>query len=375
MKYIAFYDSLEYKNENRYVNAAARSVIEYMIDVFSTVDKVDVISPSRTINPSGFYKGRCMKLSDKVTLRVPFTFGVKTRIGRYIAMLWVQIWLFFFLLFNTKRGEKVVFYHSLSLMNTISILTKLKGIKPILEFREIYSDIDRVSKRVEKLEHSFYKCAYAFIFPSEAIKNLMDVGDVPYVIAPGSYFTHKYEQKGFDDGKIHAVYGGNLRKDKGGAYLAIEAAKYLTDNYVIHLLSGSYSQDELEAVLKEISNIKEGANAQVVFEGSKFGDEYYRFLSKCHIGLATQRDGDFSNTSYPSKILTYLGCGLKVVSPPIDAVRLSPVSGFVFTYDGFNGKSISDSIIKAVDSSRLSVIDEIKNLDTQLKHEMAKIMK
>ena len=35
MKYIAFYDVPEIKNENRYVNAAARGVIAYMIEALS----------------------------------------------------------------------------------------------------------------------------------------------------------------------------------------------------------------------------------------------------------------------------------------------------------------------------------------------------
>ncbi len=375
MKYVAFYDSKEYDSENRYVNAAAREVVEYMMAVFSTFDDVEIISPSRTLNSKGVYKGRRVKLSDKISLRLPFTFGVKTKLGRYASMFWSQLWLFCVLLFNTKRGEKVVFYHSLSIMSTISLLKKIKGIKPILEFREIYSDIDDVSKWIKKQEREFYKCAYAFIFPSESIKNCMNVKYVPCVFAPGSYFTHRYDETDFKDGKIHAVYGGNLRKDKGGAYLAIDAARHLSDNYVIHILSGSYTDNELEAILKEIEAVNQVSKAKVVFEGAKYDEEYYRFLSKCDIGLATQNNGDFSNTSFPSKILTYLGCGLKVVSPPIDAVRLSSVSDLVFTYNEFDGKSISDSIVVAISSSDLDVIEEINRLDTQLKEDVMKIIR
>ena len=374
MKYIAFYDSEDFKSENRYVNAAAREVVEYMFDVFSTIDNIEIISPSRTLNTKGVYKGRRVKLSDKVTLRLPFTFGTRTKIGRYASMLWIQMWLFFVLLFGTQRGERVVFYHSLSIMGTISLLAKIKGIEPILEFREIYSDIDDVSKKVRKIEHSFYKCAYAFIFPSEAIKNSMDIGNTPYVLAPGSYFTHGYAKDNFGDRKVHAVYGGNLRRDKGGAYLAIDAAQYLPDNYVVHLLSGGYSDAEFDAIDKEIKAVNQVSRAKVVFEGSKFGDEYYRFLSKCDIGLATQKNGDFSNTSFPSKILTYLGCGLKVVSPPIDAVKLSPASGFVYTYEEFDGKSIAEAVVKAYSSTSIDIIEEVKKLDTELKETVSELI-
>ena len=53
MKYIAFYDVPEIRNENRYVNAAARGVIEYMIKMFSEIEPVEVISPGRTLSSKG----------------------------------------------------------------------------------------------------------------------------------------------------------------------------------------------------------------------------------------------------------------------------------------------------------------------------------
>ena len=87
-------------------------------------------------------------------------------------------------------------------------------------------------------------------------------------------------------------------------------------------------------------------------------------MSKCDIGLATQKNGGFSNTSFPSKILTYLGCGLKVVSPPIDAVKLSPASDFVYTYEEFDGKSIAEAVVKAYSSTSIDIIEEVKKLDT-----------
>ena len=202
----------------------------------------------------------------------------------------------------------------------------------------------------------------------------MEIGDTPYVLAPGSYFTHEYEETDFSDDKFHIVYGGNLRKDKGGAYLAIEAAKYLSDRYVVHSLSGSYSDYELKDIMDEISNVQNQTGASIIFEGSKFGDEYFEFLTKCDIGLATQHNGDFSNTSFPSKILTYLGCGLKVVSTPIDAVRLSPVSDFVFSYKESEGKSIADCIIRAVELDDIDVVDMLKVLDGTLKNEIRTLM-
>ena len=345
MKYIAFYDVPEIRNENRYVNAAARGVIEYMIKMFSEIEPVEVISPGRTLSSKGVYRGKKIKISDCAVIKFPFTFGVKTKIGRILSLLLTQIWLFSYLFFHTKRGEKVVFYHSLSLMSIISMLCKIKGIQPILEFREIYSDINKVSKRLTKKEHTYYHCAYGFIFPSNAIRKILGVIDKPYVLAPGSYSVHRFNGEKFHDGKIHCVYAGNLRRDKGGAYLATAAAEYVSEKYVIHILCGSYSEKAIAEYQKEIDKVSQKTKCRIVFEGGKFGEEFYRFLNKCDIGLATQNNGDFSNTSFPSKILTYLGCGLPVIAPPIDAVRFSPVSDLVTEYKDFEPVIVAEAII------------------------------
>lgn len=374
MKYIAFYDTPEIKSENRYVNAAARGVIEYMIDALSSVNNVEVISPGRTLHTKGFYKSKKIQLSDNAFLKVPFSFGVKTKIGRVLSLAWTQVWLFIYLFFHTHRGEKVVFYHSLSLMKMISVLHSIKGIKPILEFREIYSDINPVSKKLTKREHKYYKCAYAFIFPSKAIKNHLDIGDAPYVLAPGSYLTHKYMDSSFGDGKTHLVYAGNLRKDKGGAYLAADAAKYLPENCIIHILSGSYSEQGLKNFKEKMNEVFVDSKCSIIFEGAKFGEEFYQFLNKCDIGLATQNDGSFSNTSFPSKILTYMGCGLKVVAPPIDAVRLSPVGDLVSYYQSFEPKEVATTIEECARKKITDVQSKIEELDKELRKDLKEIL-
>lgn len=371
MKYIAFYDTPELKIENRYVNAAARGVIEYMIEVLSSVEDVEVISPGRTLNKKGIYGSGTVELTDKAMLTFPFTFGVRTGIGRLFSLLWTQLWLFLYLFFHTKRGEKVVFYHSLSLMSIITLLSKIKGIKPVLEFREIYSDINKVSKRLTKKEHNYYNCAYAFIFPSEAIKNHLDIGDTPYVLAPGSYISHTYNVSGFNDNKTHLVYAGNLRRDKGGAYLAADAAEFLSDDFIIHILSGSYSETALSKFEDYIKTLKQKTNCEIVFEGAKFGDEFFSFLSRCDVGLATQNDGAFSNTSFPSKILTYMGCGLSVVAPPIDAVRFSPIGSDVSEYKVFTGNAVADAVKRLPKTNNNR--ERVKELDLELKEELKKL--
>ncbi|MBQ6152951.1 MAG: glycosyltransferase [Ruminococcus sp.] len=367
MKYIAFYDVPEINAEKRYVNAAARGVIEYMIDVFSSITTVEVLSPGRTLHKKGVFHGKTVRISENAVLKIPFTFGVKTRVGRIISLLWSQFWLFFYLLFHTKRGEKVVFYHSLSLMTMISFLEKLKGIKPVIEFREIYSDINSVSRRLTKKEHHYYQCAYAFIFPSDAIRIILGIDNKPYALAPGAYTVHDYGEQRFSDGKIHCVYAGNLRREKGGAFLAIKAAKLLNEDYVVHIL-GNGSVEQIEAINEEINNTK--TKSKIIYDGFYSGEDFYRFISRCQIGLATQQTGSFSNTSFPSKILSYMGCGLKVVCPNIDSIKESPISDYVNMYDEKRVASIAETIDLSAKAEFADYRKVLRELDKELKDQI-----
>lgn len=372
MKYVAFFDLPEYEKEKRYVNMAAFQVVAYMINVFSSIDSVEVISPSRTLHKKGYFKGRTTQINKNAKLILPPTFGSNGFISRFLSRLLIQLWLFWYLLIHTKRGEKVVFYHSLSIMTTIKLLTLLKKIKPILEFREIYSDINPVSASAKRREHSFHTCAYAYIFPSEALKNLLQIGDKPYVLAPGSYTVYSESKKTFNDGKIHLVYAGNLRKDKGGAFVAVECAQQLDDRYVIHIL-GRENENVIKELCAYIKLAEEKSEiAKIIYEGYKRGKELYEFLAKCDIGLAVQKPGAFNNSSFPSKILIYLGCGLSVITPNIDAVKLSPISSLVTMYDGDDISTLA-SAIKNV-TKIPNPTQEICRLDSALKRQLSEIL-
>ena len=70
MKYIAFYDVPEINAEKRYVNAAARGVIEYMIDVFSSITTVEVLSPGRTLHKKGVFHGKTVRISENAVRNI-----------------------------------------------------------------------------------------------------------------------------------------------------------------------------------------------------------------------------------------------------------------------------------------------------------------
>ena len=83
----------------------------------------------------------------------------------------------------------------------------------------------------------------------------------------------------------------------------------------------------------------------MTYEGCLSGEQYIRFVQKCSIGLSTQKpDARFNDTSFPSKILSYLANGLRVVSIRIRAVEESPISDLVVYYNEQSPELIAKAI-------------------------------
>ena len=81
------------------------------------------------------------------------------------------------------------------------------------------------------------------------------------------------------------------------------------------------------------------------YDGLLSGEEYIRFIQSCDIVLSTQNpDAAFNATSFPSKILSYMANGLRVVSIRIPAIEQSAVGDALFYYD----RQTSEEIAKAI---------------------------
>lgn len=376
MKYVAFYDIKEFLYENRSIALCGANVSEYMIDVFSELVELQVISPSRTRNRKGIYRGRKYKLNDNATLIQPFTFGVRTPVGRFLAISWNIVWLFFYLFFHISKNETVVVYHSLSIMSPIRMVKKLRKINLVLEIREFYSDarqeyeeFGQDMSKLHKKEMKYFQIADKYIFPTELLNKEVNICSKPYVVASGIYKSEKkLAESKWNDGKIHVVYAGTLRKSKG-VYDAIEVAKKLPENFFVHILGGG-DKDRMAEVDEYIKRISKLSKAEVRYEGQLRGNEFKAFLQKCHIGLSPQsKDATFNETSFPSKIFTYLANGLEVVSVSITAITESPVGEYLHYYDG-GIESLAETIqsieIKQNENSILNELDS--NLRSQVKN-------
>ena len=341
IKYFSFY-ALPDNKEKRVYTLSAVNKMDYIIDTLVKNGYfVEIVSASITSDSKKGYPKSQMAIKDGVTLKYLRTYRWSNYFFKVLSIIRQKLGILLGLL-SVKRGETCIVYHSLAYMKEVNFAHKLKKFRLILECEEIYSDVTGKSAKREK-EIKFIKNADGYIFPTELLDEKLNINGKKSVVIYGTYDIQKNFGEKFDDGKIHCVYAGTLDKRKG-AFTAINSALYLDGNYHLHIL-GFGTEKEKNELLKAIELNKGKTDCKITFEGVKSGEEYIRFIQKCHIGLSTQDvNAEFNDTSFPSKILSYLSNGLNVVSVKISAIERSKVGKYLYFYEEQTPENIALAI-------------------------------
>lgn len=371
--YMAYYNST---NSGEKRNAVLSSVnkMNYICEALENNGyNTEIVSASGATEKK-FCKSKKVKLTDKTTLKLFSSLPRLNRIVSVINRVILKTKLFLYMIKNTNKDSIVMVYHSLGYMSLVKRLKKLKGFKLIIEAEEIYGDVIGDEKTSQK-EYDFFKIADGFIFPTELLSEKVNTEKKPEVIIYGTYHIEKEMPKLFSDGKIHCVYAGTLDPRKGGAIASAESALFLNENYHIHIL-GFGNEKEKAEMLNTIDTISKKSKAKITYDGLLSGEEYIKFIQCCDIGLSTQNpNGKYNDTSFPSKILSYMANGLRVVSIRIPAIEKSAVGKFMYYYDEQTPENIAKAI-KSIDFSEeydsrktIGVLDKafICDLKTMLK--------
>lgn len=364
IKYIGFYDIHDSKYK-RNGSLAAINKMNYMANSISKLGiKVSIISPSWIIeNKNIITKKECIKIKDNIKLINIPSFGTKSRILRYIRTKISSIYLFIYLLKNVKKEEEIIVYHSLALLRPVLLAKKIKKFKLILEVEEIYTDVIDYGKRIRKSEFKFIELADKYIFPTELLNESLNKTNKPYSICYGTYKAEEDRNVKFNDDKIHVVYAGTFDPRKGGAATTAAAGEYLDEKYHIHII-GFGSEDEKISLQNLIKAVSKKTKCTVTYDGLYKGEEYIKFLQKCDIGLSTQTpNAEYNDTSFPSKVLSYMANGLRVVSIRIKALEKSKISDLLYYYENDSPKEIAKAI-KSIDLSQpYNSRNKIQDLD------------
>ena len=271
---------------------------------------------------------------------------------------------------------KIVVYHSLGLLKLNKLLQKI-GKDYILEVEEIYEDVIG-NARIRRKEIETIKKANGYIFPTKLLDSQLNVENRPAIIIHGTYQVepereckNKHETLQQDTTKtIHCVYAGTFDPRKGGAAAAAAAAEFLPFGYHIHIL-GFGSEEEKKNMQDTIDGIAKKSKAKVTYDGLLTGEDYIRFIQSCDIGLSTQNpDAAFNATSFPSKILSYMANGLRVVSIRIPAIEQSAVGGMLYYYDKQTPEEIAKAILSVNMQDGYDSREIIRKLDKQFQRDL-----
>lgn len=351
IKYLAYY--AEANNEQkRHFTLAATNKINYICYALHNIGfSIQIISGSTTYDRKECYSGSCRSLNEYTTLKDFFTVPWGNPIFKVLSILLANIQLFIELM-KISSKECVIAYHSLGYMKVVQLTHFFKKYKLILEVEEVYADVVN-NQKTRKKEINYFKTADAYIFPTQLLDQAINVENKPSVIIHGSYLVepekickHGSRKKdNVSDKIVHCVYAGTFDPRKGGAMAAAAAAEFLPSNYHMHIL-GFGTDQEIDNMKYEISEIEKRSKASISYDGLLSGEEYIKFIQSCDIGLSTQNpEADFNATSFPSKILSYLANGLRVVSIRIPAIEKSDIAEKIYFYD----KQTPHDIAKAIE--------------------------
>lgn len=270
---------------------------------------------------------------------------------------------------NVKKDDIIVVYHSLANMKLVKYIKKNITDKIVYEVEEIYGDVINDEKAKIK-ELKTFKNASSYIFSNDYLNSIINTKQLPYVTCYGTYEIPTLYKEAFNDNLIHCLYAGTLAQNKG-ALNAINVAKYLPNNYLIHILGFGSEKDiaDIKNAVNEVNNSY--GTTKVIYEGLKLNEEYLKFIQKCQIGLCTQNiDAAFNTTSFPSKILSYMSNGLEVVGVNIAAIKNSKVGQYIQFYNVPDEKEIANAILNINLNNKTNNVDVVKELDKEFKEDL-----
>lgn len=341
--YLGYYDTPENKSENRNICLAANNKMTYVV---SAVEKlkysVEIISASQTVNNQK-YDGKIVNIGEKSHLVLFKTFPWGNKLNRIRSVIYSKYQFIKYILKNVGKNDTLMVYHSLAYAQIVCILKKIKKFKLVLEVEEIYSDVNN-SVKDRKKEFKIFKAADSYIFSTELLNEKINAENKPFSVSYGTYQVEKDRGCKLNDGRKHIVYAGTFDPRKGGVQASLSAVPFLSSQYHMHIL-GFGSPEETKGVLDEIKRLSETCECKVTYDGLLSGEEYIRFLQSCDIGMSTQSpDGEFNDTSFPSKVLSYLANGLYVVSIEIPVVKRAEISDLISFYKNSSGDEIAQAI-------------------------------
>lgn len=378
IKYIGFYD-LPDANESRVSTLAAINKMDYIADAINQSGyDVHIVSPSwasdKGIEPTA-QRGSVIQLHSRKRVTFCPTFTTGKKITGYLKIVFTLSWLFFWLVKNAKKDEKIIVYHVQWLSLPIRMAKRLKGFHLILEVEEFYNKIWENKSILHKWEQKLIDSADSYITVSEVLADIL--GSKVKAIVYGNYLlpAHIADKPYFENDKINVVYAGSIDDTKGGAYKAVECAAALSEEYLIHI-SGPGDMKSQKKLTDEIEKLNKNlGRIACIYHGVINDDVFTDFLQSCQIALNPQYSGEKFRYLFPSKIIKYMACNLRIVSTKIESIEKSVLSDVITYSDDDQPASIVRSIMSFDLTTPYESAREIQKLNDEFVLRLKDILK
>lgn len=347
--YVGYYDKLRTGKQIRNYSLAAAKKMDFIAEIIHSLGfQVEIVSPAHIKIKSHPCTGEIKEqIEPGINLALTPSWGAKHKPARVARVLYSKLWLFWYLLKNARRGDSVVVYHNYNLALPVIFAQKIKGFQIVLEVEEIYSKVWKLTKLQQWKEQLLLKYAgNRSLVVSDVLAEELGVENP--AISYGSYTVCTNPPLKAADGMIHLILTGSVDRERGNGFLAVEAMRYLPDNYKL-FISGPVAAKDREDFLNLIRSVNEEQRREACAYLGLLDDRAYKgLLLSADIALNPQRDGEFGKYVFPSKILTYFGYGLPVVSTRGESIVKSKLADLITFADGFDGKSVADAIQNVV---------------------------
>lgn len=365
--YLGYFDNEENK---RNVSPAGSTMMNYIIDSLERISiNFTVVSPAQAnsnINRKEMITGNKRLIflksyfSSFLLLRILNNFRRKIDLYTELNKL-------------LQDGDTLIVYHSLAYINIVDKIRKRKKINLILQVCEVYADVLEDKKNRVK-EIKWIETADKYIFSTKKLEQILNINKKEYAICMGMYkYNDTIYDSIFNDDLIHVVYAGTFDLRKGGQ-AAVKAAEYLDEKYHLHIL-GFGSENQILEMKNLIKTISKKTYCKLSYDGLKTGNDYLHFIKSCHVGLSSQNpDAAFNNTSFPSKILSYMSNGLRVVSIKIPVIENSQVGKYLTYYQKQTPEEIANAIMSVDINDDYNAKDIIEELDNSFLIQLEKLL-
>ena len=364
IKYIGFYD-LPTSKYKRAATLSATNKMDYICDSINKAGfNVHLISPSWYIEKLShikYHKKAEIKISKHKKLTLVPSFKTSNKYTEYLKIIYSLTWLFFWIILNVKKEEKILVYHSPWLALPLIWAKKIKKFEIVLEVEEIYGEVWTIKKMLSQWEKKIIEKADSYIAVSDVLADIL--GNKVKAVVYGNYSISLEENIHKNNDLVNIIYAGAIDYVRGGAYNAVCCAKFLPDNYKMHLCGygNSNSIIELEQMIAQIN--LEMSREACVFHGEIPDNKFPQFLHNFQIAINPQKGGQNMDTLFPSKIIKYLSHNLRVVSTRIKSIDKSAIASLITFSNDETPESFAKAILEIDLNSEYDSRNKITNLD------------